>query len=223
MPSSKKSRCPHCFRSVRGVNNHIAKTPACHAKWVQSLAGDTAVTVGHDNSPPPRTPSPVPSDDAEDDPMGLADDFIPAPPENTPPPPEPIARPRRATVEEVLDEDDPQNFKRFVEPYENEESLRPAAGGHCDGEKHSLRECTQKSNLSFHNNRSFLLKVDKLPTGPDWTCKIVTAAGNRLDENDELMSEDLELWMRNPVECIKELISNPAFASTWHMHQNAST
>lgn len=70
---------------------------------------------------------------------------------------------------------------------------------------------TKKTNLSFHNNRSFLLKVDQLPTGPDWTCEIVTAAGNRLDENDELMSEELELWMRNPVECIKELMSNPAF------------
>jgi hypothetical protein len=69
----------------------------------------------------------------------------------------------------------------------------------------------KKANLSFHNNRAFLKKVDQLPTGPDWTCKMVTAAGNRVDENDELMSEDLELWMRNPVECIKELISNPAF------------
>ncbi|KAJ7186196.1 hypothetical protein C8R46DRAFT_983014 [Mycena filopes] len=69
----------------------------------------------------------------------------------------------------------------------------------------------KNANLSFHNNRAFLKKVDQLPTGPDWTCKMVTAAGNKLDENDELMSEDLELWMRDPVECIKELLSNPVF------------
>ena len=25
------------------------------------------------------------------------------------------------------------------------------------------------------------------------------------------MSEDLELWMQDPVECVKELIGNPAF------------
>ncbi|KAJ6532372.1 hypothetical protein B0H19DRAFT_888523, partial [Mycena capillaripes] len=162
---------------------------------------------------------------------------------------------RRATVEEVLDEDDPQNYGRFVEPYEDENAGRPAAGRPLrrgetlfermrsrqqaagqskfspfrDGDKWELARwlsknvsqsatdeylelpTTKKSNLSFHNNRSFLLKVDQLPTGPDWTCKIVTAAGNRLDENDELMSEELELWMRNPVECIKELMSNPAF------------
>ncbi|KAJ6537137.1 hypothetical protein B0H19DRAFT_1213719 [Mycena capillaripes] len=69
----------------------------------------------------------------------------------------------------------------------------------------------KKANLSFHNNRAFLQKVDQLPTGPDWACKMVKAAGNRVDENGEMMSEDLELWMRDPVECIKELMSNPAF------------
>ncbi|KAJ7024230.1 hypothetical protein C8F04DRAFT_913419, partial [Mycena alexandri] len=74
-----------------------------------------------------------------------------------------------------------------------------------------LEQQNKKANLSFHNNRTFLKKGDQLPTGPDWTCKIVTAAGNRVDENDELMSEDLELWMRDPVECIKELLSNPVF------------
>ncbi|KAJ7250083.1 hypothetical protein B0H12DRAFT_1234544 [Mycena haematopus] len=187
--------------------------------------------------------------------MGLADNFIPAPRQDTPPPPERIQQSRRATVEEVLDEDDPQNFQRFVEPYEDEESHRAAAGrplrrGETLFERTRAQQqtegasefspfqgsdewelarwlsknvtqsatdeylklpTTKKANLSFHNNRSFLLKLDQLPTGPDWTCKIVTAAGNRLDENDELMSEDLELWMRNPVECIKELMSNPAF------------
>ncbi|KAJ7478536.1 hypothetical protein FB451DRAFT_1453183 [Mycena latifolia] len=69
----------------------------------------------------------------------------------------------------------------------------------------------KKAKLSFYNNRSFLQKIDALPTGPDWTCELVTVAGDRLDENDEMMSEELELWMRDPVECIKELMSNPAF------------
>lgn len=32
-----------------------------------------------------------------------------------------------------------------------------------------------------------------------------------MDENDEIMTEDLELWKRDPVECIKELLGNPAF------------
>ncbi|KAJ7909920.1 hypothetical protein B0H13DRAFT_2233000 [Mycena leptocephala] len=261
MPSSKKSRCPYCFHAVRGVNKHITRTPVCHEKWAASLLGEASITVDRaeteepEPAPAPRTPSPVPSDDAEDDPMGLADDFVLPPREDTPPPPELIPQSRRATVEEVPDEDDPQNFGRFVEPYEDEESGRQAAGRPLrrgetlfermrarqqaegdsefspfqDGDEWELARwlsknvnqsatdeylelpTTKKANLSFHNNRSFLLKVDKLPTGPDWTCKIVTAAGNRLNENDELMSEELELWMHNPVECIKELMSNPAF------------
>ncbi|KAJ7108159.1 hypothetical protein C8R44DRAFT_834159 [Mycena epipterygia] len=177
--------------------------------------------------------------------MGVADDFVPPTREESTVQPEPIPRSRRATVEEVLDEDDPQNFSRFIEPYEDEESGRPAAGRPLrhgetlfermrarqqeegttefspfkDGDEWDLARwlsknvgqtatdeylslpINKKANLSFHNNRSFLKKVDQLPTGPDWTCKI----------NDKLMSEDLELWMRDPVECIKELMSNPAF------------
>ncbi|KAJ6478333.1 hypothetical protein C8R45DRAFT_934095 [Mycena sanguinolenta] len=253
----KKSRCPYCLRAVYGVNNHIAQSLACHGKWVESLSQETStVTVGRDNAPPPRTPSPVPSDDDDDDPMGLADDFVPPQREDTPPPPEPISRThRRATVEEVPDEDDPQNFQRFVEPYVDAENQRPTAGiplrrgetlfermrahqqqeggsefspfldddewklahwlsknvNQSATEEYLQLPTSKKSNLSFHNNRSFLQKVDKLPTGPDWTCKIITVAGNRLDENDELMSEEVELWMRDPVECIKELVGNPAF------------
>ena len=35
--------------------------------------------------------------------------------------------------------------------------------------------------------------------------------GDRVGEGGETMSEDLELWMRDPVECVKELIGNPPF------------
>ncbi|KAJ6577620.1 hypothetical protein B0H19DRAFT_1207980 [Mycena capillaripes] len=143
--------------------------------------------------------------------MSLADDFVPPPRADTPPSPEPIPQLCRVTVKEVLDEDDPQNFGCFVEPYEDEEY----------GNKWELARWLSKNvnqsatneylELPTMSHRSFLLKIDQLPTGPDWMCKIVTAAGNWLDENDELMSEELKLWMCNPVECIKELMSNPAF------------
>ena len=35
--------------------------------------------------------------------------------------------------------------------------------------------------------------------------------GDLLDENGEPMIEDNELWVRDPVDCIRELIGNPAF------------
>lgn len=35
--------------------------------------------------------------------------------------------------------------------------------------------------------------------------------GNKVNGNGEMMKEDLDLWMRDPVECVKELIGNPSF------------
>ena len=47
------------------------------------------------------------------------------------------------------------------------------------------------------------------PTG--WTCDIVTSKGDLLNEAGEpLPSEKLELWRRDPVECVRELLGNPA-------------
>ncbi|KAJ7140071.1 Zn-finger domain-containing protein [Mycena crocata] len=260
-------RCQYCGRPLAtraGVNRHISNTKPCHRKWAENLG---AITVASDEGDAPatnnaednielsRSGSPVPSE--TNDPSGIADDFIPPPRMESPEPPEPIHRSRRATVEEVLDEDDPQNFGRFVEAYPGSEAeegesaagvpLRrgqtlfeamrkeqemtgdskyaPFAGGdewdlarwlsknvnQTATEEYLKLPTTKKAKLSFHNNRLFLKKVDALPTGPDWECEIITVAGDRLDENDEMMTEDLELWRRDPVECIKELMSNPAF------------
>jgi hypothetical protein len=42
-------------------------------------------------------------------------------------------------------------------------------------------------------------------------CEIITATGNQVGTDGEMMSEDLEMWKHDPVECVKELIGNPAF------------
>lgn len=39
----------------------------------------------------------------------------------------------------------------------------------------------------------------------------MTAHGNVVGPDGTMKTEDLELWKRDPVECIKELIGNPAF------------
>ncbi|KAG1850231.1 hypothetical protein DFJ58DRAFT_716846 [Suillus subalutaceus] len=62
---------------------------------------------------------------------------------------------------------------------------------------------------SFHNNQSFLQMVDELPHGAAWSCKKISVQGNQTDEKGEPLHEEVELWMRDPVECIKDLISNP--------------
>jgi hypothetical protein len=71
-----------------------------------------------------------------------------------------------------------------------------------------MQNCTKPS---FHNNQSFLQKVDELLHGPAWSCKRVSIKGNLTDENGQSLHEDVELWMHDPVECIKDLIGNPLF------------
>lgn len=66
-------------------------------------------------------------------------------------------------------------------------------------------------DLSFTNKRTFFQKIDSLPTGPTWQCEVLESKGDILDENGKPQVEYLELWKRNPVECIEELISNPTF------------
>ncbi|KAF8190584.1 hypothetical protein K438DRAFT_1919507 [Mycena galopus ATCC 62051] len=245
-------RCPYCMKELRtsaGVTHHISKTSACQREWVKSLG---AVTVARDEADI-RMATPEPELDLPDDlPMDLnADEFVPPPRVESPSAPECVPNPHRATVEEVLDEDDPKHFGRFVDPFPADELLgtegspgeaRPPKlkrgetlfermrrkqkesgdsefAPFVDGDEWDLARwlsknvsqtateeylqlpINKKAKLSFHNNRAFLNKIDKLPTGPDWSCEIT----------DKMMSEELELWMRDPVECIKELMSNPAF------------
>lgn len=55
-------------------------------------------------------------------------------------------------------------------------------------------------------------KVDALPTdGPDWVCDFVNVYGDVLDDQGNPVIEEVQLWQRDPVECIRELLSNPAF------------
>lgn len=72
----------------------------------------------------------------------------------------------------------------------------------------------KRTKPSFNNTYSFLKKIDQLPTGSDWVCDIVDVTGNRVGPNGEKLTEELELWRRDPVECIKELLGNPAFRET---------
>jgi hypothetical protein len=67
------------------------------------------------------------------------------------------------------------------------------------------------SGISFHNSQSLFQKIDALPYGPEWTCKLFKVKGDILDEDGAPQTETVELWHRDPVECVEELIGNPEF------------
>ncbi|TFK88136.1 hypothetical protein K466DRAFT_489540 [Polyporus arcularius HHB13444] len=68
-----------------------------------------------------------------------------------------------------------------------------------------------RTKPSFKNKKSFFKKLDQLPTGAGWICDVLTIKGNRKGPNGELLTEELELWRRDPLECVAELMGNPAF------------
>ncbi|KZV93297.1 hypothetical protein EXIGLDRAFT_646321, partial [Exidia glandulosa HHB12029] len=74
-----------------------------------------------------------------------------------------------------------------------------------------LRKIQQNCGLSFLGKRDFLKKIDSLPQGVPWNVKKVRVIGDVKDENGDNMAEDLELWYRNPVDVVKDLLSNALF------------
>lgn len=79
-----------------------------------------------------------------------------------------------------------------------------------------LPQIKQDARPSSHNKRSFFSKIDQLPKGPQWTCDIFSITGDVVGEDGQLKSEEVELWRRNPVELITDLLSNPSFAEYTH-------
>ena len=53
--------------------------------------------------------------------------------------------------------------------------------------------------------------MDALPGGVDWQREEIILQGDILDAEGKAMTEDLEVWYRDPVACVKELMGNPMF------------
>ncbi|KAJ7456359.1 hypothetical protein B0H11DRAFT_1874417 [Mycena galericulata] len=74
-----------------------------------------------------------------------------------------------------------------------------------------LKTVREGIDPSFHNNRAFLKRIDALPEGPQWKCYPFELEGNELGADNKPRTEVLEMWHRDPVECVRELLGNPAF------------
>ena len=63
---------------------------------------------------------------------------------------------------------------------------------------------------SFHNNRRLKQKIDALPTGPVWIHEYLKVKTG-MNQNDEPTYTEVQLWRRDAVECVRELIGDPTF------------
>ncbi|KIJ12243.1 hypothetical protein PAXINDRAFT_14867 [Paxillus involutus ATCC 200175] len=61
--------------------------------------------------------------------------------------------------------------------------------------------------MSFKSSYTLLKAVDKLSRASEWNLEAVSIKG-------DLYEEEVELWMRNPLDCIQELMANPTFADS---------
>jgi len=66
---------------------------------------------------------------------------------------------------------------------------------------------------SFKSKYTLMKAIDKLPHRTEWKLKRITVEGNLL-MNGQPDCEELELWLRDPVDCIRELFGNPEFNGT---------
>ncbi|RDB21586.1 hypothetical protein Hypma_011245 [Hypsizygus marmoreus] len=75
---------------------------------------------------------------------------------------------------------------------------------------------TGRAKPSFQNKAQFLGKIDELPGGVNWLCVDLDVEGDIPDlatdpSGKTMKREATELWYRDPVECVEELMGNPAF------------
>ncbi|KAJ7815457.1 Zn-finger domain-containing protein [Mycena leptocephala] len=69
----------------------------------------------------------------------------------------------------------------------------------------------QGVGTAYSTKDQLLEAIDDLPGGVGWKLEKVTLTGDLEDEDGKLIVETLELWYRDPVDCIRELIGNPVF------------
>lgn len=73
------------------------------------------------------------------------------------------------------------------------------------------RKIRKKAGPSFHNARKLYQYIDELPIGPGWTHEIRSVDGDGKNPDGTTLTEEVELWYRDPVECIQEIMADRAF------------
>ncbi|KAG1894285.1 uncharacterized protein F5891DRAFT_1131006 [Suillus fuscotomentosus] len=230
---------PHCgfcakeMPTLGGVRKHITGRPDCRRQWELLVENQNDIGTPHLNQADTHTDSYSPHRQSRSE-SSNPDADIPAAPKHRQVTIEEVEDEDHAQyfeqcvgASQTLREGQ-TSFERFQQYKEcmGEDKWAPFN----DGEEWGLAEWLVKNlgqtrtdeflklpitqnrtKPSFHNNRSFLQKVNKLPHAAAWSCKKVKVQGNKTDEKGQTLHEEVEVWMRDPVKCIKDLIGNPLF------------
>ena len=79
-----------------------------------------------------------------------------------------------------------------------------------------LAQTRRDQDMPWVNHEAFLGDVDKLPRGPKWTCTTITIEGDNMEQGGGRAVEEYNLWARDIVDCVRELICNPVFKGFMH-------
>ncbi|KZT54933.1 hypothetical protein CALCODRAFT_423663, partial [Calocera cornea HHB12733] len=66
-----------------------------------------------------------------------------------------------------------------------------------------------REGATFHNSRSLFQLVDSLPQPPSWICKRYSIESSI----PESPPQQVEMFHRDPIEVVRELLGNPLFAN----------
>lgn len=67
------------------------------------------------------------------------------------------------------------------------------------------------ADLAYTSKEKLYKAVDELPGGVSWNCREITQTGDLKDADGKERTETMEVWYRDPIECVRELIGNPLF------------
>ncbi|PSS37916.1 hypothetical protein PHLCEN_2v231 [Hermanssonia centrifuga] len=122
----------------------------------------------------------------------------------------------RTAFDETADKETSQSGHLW-ESFANEDDWKLAQWlvknvGHNQAEEF-LKLNTIKTNVapSFSNKDKLYAAVDALPGGVAWKRKEVSQTGDLTSSDGKPLVEVMEVWYRDPVECVRELIGNPLF------------
>ncbi|KAF9237171.1 hypothetical protein BU15DRAFT_49017 [Melanogaster broomeanus] len=73
---------------------------------------------------------------------------------------------------------------------------------------------TSKLHTSFSSKYALMKAIDKLPQSSEWNLKAITIEGDLLGQDGQRQTEEVEFWLCNPVDCIRELMANPTFCDS---------